>query len=81
MPLHTAHRYDAAPRKLTMKAQNGVKKREEEQCVVLAAVLVDPINYGYQQFTQSQVRALDLMLPLCLARAHVKLRQRSGRWA
>jgi len=47
--------YNQSPRRLCDKALYGIATQEDEQVVVLAHVLLDRINYGYQNLTNMEV--------------------------
>eukprot|EP01134_Creolimax_fragrantissima_P003580 CFRG3580T1 len=47
--------FNTSPRKLSLKALDGVAKFDDEQVVVLSMILVDEINFQYQSLAQTQV--------------------------
>eukprot|EP01112_Ceratiomyxa_fruticulosa_P011872 TRINITY_DN3266_c0_g1_i1.p1 TRINITY_DN3266_c0_g1~~TRINITY_DN3266_c0_g1_i1.p1 ORF type:complete len:585 (-),score=128.25 TRINITY_DN3266_c0_g1_i1:22-1776(-) len=51
--------YNNSPRKLCDKAIFGIPEEENEQVVVLSHVLLDKINYGYQQFANQELKAFN----------------------
>ncbi|ELR20829.1 DegPtype protease [Acanthamoeba castellanii str. Neff] len=47
--------YNSSPRKLCMKALTEYMEEPDQEVVILSAVLVHEINYGYQQMTNLQL--------------------------
>ena len=53
------HRYNSSPRRLCGRALHGVRKRADDEVVVLSQVLAHAINNGYQGYHDLEVRSVN----------------------
>eukprot|EP01043_Picozoa_sp_COSAG02_P094661 COSAG02_NODE_31079_length_539_cov_1.611364_1_plen_134_part_00 len=54
-----AHRYNSSPRRLCGRALHGVRRRPDDEIVVLSQVLAHAVNNGYQGYHDLEVRAVN----------------------
>ena len=53
------HRYNSSPRRLCSRALHGVRKRVDDEVVVLSQVLAHAVNNGYQGYHDLEVRSVN----------------------
>ena len=53
------HRYNSSPRRLCSRALHGVRKRPDDEVVVLSQVLAHAVNNGYQGYHDLEVRSVN----------------------
>jgi hypothetical protein len=58
------HWWDKAPKELLHLHQAGLRKPEQQEVVVLAHVLADKVNVGYEAFANDVVAAVDGHAPV-----------------